>query len=288
MKKCYLSKPPAQDVSLLADILKRNDVVFVSGRSGLIGEPLFDDAVSLKDADIFIGILDGSRSDYRVLYEAGVAIGLEKPTALIAPPAKDNVFDFPGCMMIRAMPHERTALEIHLAAFLLSPPESPFALVSTRSSSLSHKRERSLNRNRDSLIRFDSELERKVYENIVRNGGNVFVKDDRSKRSSYRPDFFVSLPDPETGVANNIVIEVKGYVARQHVEEIEAKLKAFMSKAAVSTGLILVDKDVPRQRLSRSPQIFWLTIADFNEFLARGELAKFIATERSRLLHGDF
>ncbi len=288
MKKCYLSKSPATNVSVLTGILKRNDVALISGGYGAAHEPPVDDAVSLRHSDIFIGILDGSRSDSRVLFEAGVAVGLEKPAALISPPTKEGFFDFPGCMLIKARSDEHTALDIHITAFLMSPPEGLSHLVRQRHSITPYKRDERLSRNNEDVVKFDSLLEKTVYDSIVRYGGKVFAKDDRHRRTSYRPDFFVSLPDLETGLTNNLVIEVKGRVAQQHVEEVEARLNTFLLKAAVPTGLILVGDEVPRRPHRRNAQILWLSISDFIQFLSKGELNKFIAAERNRLLHGEF
>lgn len=288
MKKCYLSKSPTQDISVLASILKRNEVDLVSGRYGSAHEPPIDDALSLRESDIFIGILDGSRSDHRILFEAGVAVGLAKPAALITPPTKESFLDFPGCMIIKAKANEQTALDIHVTAFLMSPPGSLTELVSQRHSVPKYRRNERPRPDADGIVAFESQLEKSVYETIINNGGKVFARDDRYKRTSYRPDFFVSIPDPETGLTNNIVIEVKGRVAHQHVQEVESKLNAFLLKTAVPTGLILVRDDLPRRTFSRNGQVLWLRISEFNELLLRGELGKFIAAERSRLLHGDF
>jgi hypothetical protein len=282
LKTCYLSKPPSRSAGVLIDIIKSNEFKL---SADLESENVDFYPQNIKQSDVFIGVLNGTRSDYRILHEAGIALGLEKPVALIVNPERDLAFDLLGCTVIRARLNERHALDIHLSAFLAAPRESVFTLKREKLTSSAPQSDRFALRSYSSP-NFNSAAEHAVYSILASVNVHVISQPNRDMNSEYRPDFIAKIRDSDGYREGMLAIEVKGAVSEARAIDVEEKLYKFLMASGLKTGLIIAPTATSAASSYRSGSIFWLTISEFARLVGRGELGKHLRSERNRLMHG--
>src|SRR5688572_28966776 len=80
--RCFISAPVGIDLGVLPQLLGERKIAWNWASNDFPVDGRF--TIGIQKCDFAIGILDGSRYDFNVIYEVGVAEGLGKPVLLIA------------------------------------------------------------------------------------------------------------------------------------------------------------------------------------------------------------
>ena len=81
LKRCFISAPVGYDLGALPDVLSERAISWEWAKEA--PGRLLNSFEAVSASDFLIGIFGGLRSDDRVFYETGLAVGLGKPTFLI-------------------------------------------------------------------------------------------------------------------------------------------------------------------------------------------------------------
>src|SRR5882724_1040029 len=120
----FIAAPPTTDVSVIRQLLAKHGAnAFALEETDLPGAPLSMVIMkAIERADIVIAVLAGREQSRNVLFEVGVARGLNKPTLIIATDDEaTSLGSETGIPYLRAKPSNFSSLDFGLAQFLAAP-----------------------------------------------------------------------------------------------------------------------------------------------------------------------
>src|SRR5260221_9253624 len=117
--RAFISAPLGLDLGALPALLGERQISWEWAKEHPQRPPSVVRAIA--DADFLIGVLNGSRGDYRVLYEAGMATGLGRPVLLIMTRSRPLPLESHQFSQAKVSLHKRRALALHLDLFLRAP-----------------------------------------------------------------------------------------------------------------------------------------------------------------------
>ncbi|KQV28202.1 hypothetical protein ASC97_07635 [Rhizobium sp. Root1203] len=281
LHRCYISAPYGIDLGSLPVLLGERQIGWNWASEDVPGELGY--VKGIERCDFVLAVLDGTKSDHRVLYEMGIGEGLGKPIFVVALNKRVNSFAMSKFSIATVGLGEAAALAFQLDLFLSTPHETIF----TRElPSPSHARPvvPKIERSGAGAAR-GSALEQRVYEIIIGAGGSAIVepKDDAGAAA---PDLLMWLPHQEPSLLDPAVIEVKLSGTHQIARTVERRLLSFMQAGGVQSALLLTaDEPVPRFR-SIAPNFFWLSVDDFERLILEGHLGFHLRGMRNRAAHG--
>jgi hypothetical protein len=280
---CFVSAPAGIDLGFLPEVLSEHRINWEWAKANL--SELANPYSAIRDADFFMGILNGTRADYRVMHETGAAAALSKPVLLILSSLRKLPVDLRWFTVAHVKLTDDRALRFHIDAFLSAPKRSAFE-HHQQVSSLIPKPPSFSAGERSNLFSMESWLEREVYELIVQAGGSAILEPAGEVSERYRPDLLVWLGSQEPELLDPAVIEIKRQVERSKIHLIEDRLLSFMGSSGVRTGMVITIEPVPERAKPRWPNVFWLDLLTFRELLLSSRLGQYLRESRNRSIHG--
>lgn len=282
-QRCFISAPFGVELGALPELLGERGISWEWAK-GEAGETQ-NAETGLASADFIVVVLNGTKADYRGIFDAGIAIGLHKPIFLIQTKSHVLPIDFRWFSTVKTSLSNHDALSFHLDLFLAAPhvpPNStaPAASPPVRKSSLVPSKPRERER------QFDSELERRAYQAIVSAGGTAISEPKSVPEAKYRPDLLAWLGHLDADMLDPVVIEVKGRALPSEVQRLEERLLGFMQAARVRMALVLTAERPPQRDQQLSPNVLWLTIDEFERLTSSAQLGIYVRNARNRIVHG--
>jgi hypothetical protein len=271
------------DLGVLPEILGERGIGWEWARASAPG--LANPYMAIRRADFFIGVLNGTRADYRVIHETGAAAALAKPVLLIMSPLRKLPVDLRRFTIAHVKLTDDRALRFHLDVFLAAPERNVFEVRGPVSSSVPEPPSIPA-RIRTRPATRESRLEQEVFDLIQQAGGSAVVELRTGAPERYRPDLLVWLGSQEPELLDPAVIEVKGRVERGTIRSIEERLLGFMGTSGVRTGLVITSEVVPERSQPAWPNIFWLDLQTFRDLLQSSRLGPYLRESRNRAVHG--
>ncbi len=280
---CFVSAPTGLALGVLPQVLVDRGIEWEWAKTS--ASELANPYDGIRMADFFIGVMNGTRGDYRVVHETGAAAALEKPILLVMSQLRKLPIDLSRFPVARVKLDDERALRFHVDAFLSAPernvferrttpilpvPEPPSVPPPTSGRTTSP----------------EAALEREVFNLIERAGGSAIVQPDVGEGDRYRPDLLIWLGSLEPELLDPAVVELKEQVEPRGVRGIEERLLRFMSTTGVRTGLVVTLKPVPARSQSTWPGIFWLDLQTFRELVETARLGPYLRESRNRAAHG--
>lgn len=279
--RCYIAAPYGIDLGALPQLLGQRQIAWNWAYADLPGEIGY--ATGIERSDFVIAVLDGTRSDHRILYEMGVAEGLKKPVFVVATNKRVTPFLNSKFAAATISLHEASALGFQLDLFLSAPHETIFERdeqLATRAPIVTPK-----NVQGSSAALQGFALERRVYDEIVSAGGSAIAEPSNAEDSA-RPDLLMWLPMQEPNLLDPAVIEVRAAASIQVGRRIEKQLLSFMHAGGVRSAILLTQERVPPTFRPSTPQFFWLAVDDFVNLIRVGDLGSYLRDLRNRAAHG--
>lgn len=239
-------------------------------------------ATAIQRSDFVIAVLDGSRSDHRVLYEVGVAEGMGKPIFVVSIRKRTNAFAISKFAVATVGLHEAGALGFQLDLFLSTPHESIFikgtqlppspqvAPVVTSEGPVAMKGEA---------------LERFVFDEIVLAGGTA-IAEPGNNADIASADLVMWLPMQEPVLLDPAMIEVKAKATAQVARTVERNLLPLIQAGGMGSALLLTQERPASAFRPTAPHFFWLSIDQFVELIRAGQLGRHLRELRNRAAHG--
>ena len=124
VSSCFVSAPAGMDLGRLPRSLSTRGISWEWAKAA--AADVANTYAAIRRADVFIGVLNGSRADYRVIHETGVAAALQKPILLIMSPRRKLPVDLSHFSVAHIKLTDDRALGFHLDAFLAAPRRNVF------------------------------------------------------------------------------------------------------------------------------------------------------------------
>ncbi len=283
-KTCYISAPFGLNLGELPSLLLSRNISWDWASNEIDGAENYRRAI--QKADMFVGVLNRTKADYRVVHEAGIAAGLDKHILLILTPSLKLPIDLSLYSVARAPLSDRTALAFHLDAFLATPKRGIFENRDTAGVTALEPIARSLTWT-DTGRRMDSDIERQLCDVLSQNGVSFLAEPVLGDVKRYRPDFLIWLGSQDPELLDPAVIEVKAQVDRGRMHEVEQQLMTFMSAAGARSAIIVTQDPAPERKQQGWPNIFWLDIATISNLINTSKLGSHLRKARNRAAHGS-
>jgi hypothetical protein len=280
--RAFISAPLGLDLGALPALLSERSISWEWAKEHPQRPP--SAARAIGDADFLIGVLNGSRGDHRVLYEAGIATGIGRPVLLIMTRSRPLSLERHGFSLAKVSLRKRRALAFHLDLFLKAPRRdlSSFGPNQYTTGALTPKSERAL---QPFSNQPESMLEREIFDAVEAGGGSAIGQPRSEDFKTYTPDLLVWLGEQDREFLDPAVIEVKQHVELSDMRRLEERLVAFMAATAVRTGLIIT-VDSPPKRTQQLPNVYWIQAKEFEQLVRSRRLGAYIRDARNRLMHG--
>lgn len=278
--RCFISAPFGINLGVLPLLLGERQIAWNWAEDGSHN---LSYSISIQRCDFVVAILNGSQSDQRILYEAGLAQGLGKPVFFVAISKRvgrvaRSLFSPPVLRL-----DESTALAFQLDAFLSTPHAGIFdrdqiknistPIVPPSSDLPIYSQKNHVN------------LQERVY-NAIREAGGSAILEPSTNQDNGRPDLVIWLPEEDLEFLDPAIIEIKYKLPPSQAQKVERHLLDFMQISGVKCGFILSEQGPPEGRKAISPYVFWLSVEKFISLTLDKKLGKHIRHLRNHAIHG--
>lgn len=280
-QRCFISAPYGVDLAALPRLLGERQIAWEWAKD----EPsvLQSATTGIEKADFVIIVLNGTRADYRGVFDAGIATGLRKPVLLVQTKSHLLPIDLRLFLTVKASLTDYEAIGFHLDLLLSSPHRAAAGTaVKLGEPSVPPRRHKP----EETTPRFDSQLERRAYEAILRVGGTAVATTQGTSDTKFRPDFLAWLGHLDADLFDPVAIEIKGHIIAGDMQQLEERLFGFIQAARVQMALILTEDPTPRREQQFSPNVIWMSLDLFEELATKGDLGNYVRNARNRIVHG--
>jgi nucleoside 2-deoxyribosyltransferase len=281
-RTCFISAPFGLDLEALPSVLEERDISWEWGKGAKGSNEDID--TRIEASDFVIVVLNGTKADYRSTFDAGMAIGLNKPVFMLQTNARALPLDFRRFTTVKAKLTNKDAIGLHLDLFLAAPASTTHI---TDRKSTSSRPPLSGQKGREAAMQFASQLEQRAYEAVIAAGGSAIVEPGVDAGSRYRPDLLAWLGNLDAELLDPVVIEVKARADAKTARRVEEQLLSFMQKSRIRTGLVLTADSPPKLSQKISPNVLWMTIDEFENLANNGRLGGEVREVRNRIAHGS-
>lgn len=280
LHRCYISAPFGINLGSLPILLGQRQIGWNWAAPNIPGELGY--ATAIQQSDFVIAVLDGSRSDHRVLYEVGVAEGVGKPVFVVSIRKRTSAFAVSKFAVATVGLHEAQALGFQLDLFLSTPHESIFIKGSQPPPSAPVA---TVVKHEGPVAMEGATLERFVFGEILLAGGTA-IAEPRSNAETAAPDLVMWLPTQEPVLLDPAMIEVKAKATAQVARNVERKLLPLIQAGGMGSALLLTQEMPASTFRPTAPHFFWLSIEQFVELIRSGQLGRHLRELRNRAAHG--
>lgn len=277
--RCFISAPFGMDLGVLPVLLGERRIAWNWSSDEPLGGRYSE---GIMRCDFMIAVLNGSQYDHRVLYEAGLAEGMNKPVLFIATSKRVGNFARTMFSTVEVKLSEREPLAFHLDAFLATPHESIFDRDRSKVGSPSKIAPASSD---IGAPRLSSLLERRVFEAVIAAGGSAIAQ-PRDEETKLRPDLLIWLASQDAELLDPAVVEIKEWTDGPTLKKAQQQLVDFLRISGVRCGFLLTEQEPPENRIALSPYLFWLSIDHFVTLTTDHRLGSYLRKLRNRAAHG--
>ncbi|HZM80337.1 MAG TPA: leucine-rich repeat domain-containing protein [Candidatus Limnocylindrales bacterium] len=268
---------------LMSDLQRRGADPYVLSDVAELGSDVLQSLrQAIARADQVLLVVGRGTISSTVMFEAGIAVGMDKPLIVIADPHIKLPYDLPGVLTVRARPDDLEAV-----GFALDQAQGRNVRRSQKAAATG----RSLGQRIDGLL-----VRLRAAEPINESYAIALLKealDDsgviaaEGGNTDQRFDLGVWSDDLDSIAANPLLIEVKRKLHRVAVDQAHRYLaESPTARAALIVSLVPVDREVT-ERLRRSGQPVWvILLRDLLERMRSESFAEVVRDLRNRAAHG--
>ncbi|HEV3340613.1 MAG TPA: restriction endonuclease [Pirellulales bacterium] len=288
---CFLSAPYGQNIESVLRVLGDSGVDVMRLDNLVPGAEIAESVrLAVQEADFFCAILPEGSSNANVLFELGIAAGLEKALFLIVEPGVDLPLDLRGLPYVRASLSDRNSLASRippsLRTFLNGDREEERPPRVACEVDLDAARSRI-----SEILSLEAGQRAGPFEAFVRDllteAGYVVSGVSSSKGTG--TDLAVWIDDVESVLGNPVLVELKMAAEDQTPSEGDLRqLRAYMASGAARCGLLVTTAPRPTSMPETAPGwplVFYFGAEELAVFVAAGSLPDELIARRNRAVH---
>lgn len=242
IKSCFISAPAGANLSVLRDVLDKNNVRVIVPEDLPIGSAWSTEISSiLSEVDLVIGVLTRARKSDSVLFELGMAWALGRQIILFTPPKFTALqFELRHFLVIRSGLQNREAISFAIGQLIAAPAPEKKAPSPKRSETYSlGKRVDILLREVDDAIaaRQGQKLE-EIVTSVIRQSGVDIVSEAPNRNES--ADLAIWSDALQPLVSNPFLVEIKLQIrGSEDAHHAARQLSKAISLSGAFWGLLL-------------------------------------------------
>jgi len=289
--KGFVSAPPGTDLSILLEVLEKNNINILDPNDFAPGAVQITDKIidGIGNADLIIAVLGTDIASPNVFLELGCAIGLGKKTLLIAPENSKIPSDLAGLLYIKSGLNNREAIDFALEQIINAPEQK------TNKKALLVEKSKPLGNVADNLLQHLDVIKQDLSEHDIKNIVQKILKASGVETlrepgySAIIPDFAVWIDELEPYFGNPILIEVqKDLLTVRKTQYIVQQVLHYMSLNNTMAVIIFAFQisSEARKFVSSYPNLYCFEVGDLLKRLKEESLGKIIRKERNARFHG--
>ncbi|RPI14271.1 MAG: hypothetical protein EHM58_16800 [Ignavibacteriae bacterium] len=290
--KCYISAPSDYDLTKIEMILDKLDIEYHNFYDFSIGIT-FSDLIlrKIRESDFIVSIL--TKENTNVLFELGVAEGLEKPAFILVDKEFKVPFFLERKIYFQTNFKDTKLFELALLNFIydlkLKKPKQLKQKQKDKYFTIAETNE---------LVSAISQLRKEPHEHeifhLITNAfsklkiQNTSISDVSRDKGA---DIIIRSKELTPYFGNPILIEIKaGTLNIQRLNDAQLRLQQYILKTEAKGGIILyLDKNNRRFTIPlKNPLILCFDIEDFFLGIAAEGLEKFLIKKRNEIAHGSW
>ena len=292
MQKCFISAPAGVKLGKIKKVLSENglDAVHLSEIPGAglsIVEKVTD---AISDAELFIAVLDQSKSNENTLFELGLAYAQNKQILILAPPGVSIPTDISGLLYIQSGVDNVDALRFAIEQLLSAPKrrKRPQKSQIISSKPLGHKADNLLTELDEYSEHVSGyELVKIVTKLLEQSGISVIAP---SKLESRKVDLAIWVDELEAVLGNPILIEIKERIdSQEQVMKISNQILEYISKSNSRYALLIYHEGLSQRIIQDSIGSFNILCFQLRELIQQLQIRSFgevVRTTRNIIVHG--
>jgi hypothetical protein len=246
---------------------------------------------NMRHVDFVVGLLEDHNSRENVLFELGVAVGLNKPLFLLVPPGTVTNFALLSHPHVKTQLDDADAIAFHLRQFLrnLRKRRQRLAKVSSHQVKIADlvppwvdslmSRVASLN---------ESQLERQISEALSQAGFTTSIETTfEADERVYRPDIVAWFGAAPPSFGNPWIIEVKQSLDRQKSAAAIEQVKSYLRASNLRTAVVVAGSGAPDVAFEsvENGYVFVISAERFLKELSQGSLFDTLVRRRNLATH---
>lgn len=294
MKSCYISAGLGVNLSSIREVLlKKGLEAMIPAAIPSHGFNVLEKVKALiKEADLFLAVLDTESKNRNTYIEIGMAVAFGKRILIIAPPDFDVPSDVWSLVQITSKFELTEAVDFNIDQLLAAPGPRRKNIVKTEPPETKPLGETaSLLLQKVALVGSSAGhrvLEDMVDQILTESGIQVLT---RSKNSDCGPDLAIWSSDLGTILGNPILIELKTSLARKSdITKTVNQVIGYISRSNSRYALVLYLRGLPpekAQELSNSCKVLFIKIHDLLDSLRNESFASYVLRRRNAIVHGE-
>jgi hypothetical protein len=292
-KTCFISAPFGFDASPLIEALGERDIASVRADDLAPGESIIDRVQQeIRHSDLVCIVLPQGYGRDNLIFEAGLALGSDRPVLVLAVPDVDIPFELAELTYVRAPLSDKPFLGSVLAAYVpevlsrkarIHRPPAPTLKRLGREDAeevLRALKDRPAIREKE-LIGIMTDLFRKV---------GILTSSEPAIESKRRPDLAIWIDETQSIFGNPILVEARvGKLSQLRIDEAYHQLSQSLIQAKARLGLLIYwDLEGARFKLAAThlPLVICLSIEGLIDSLRLGTFTKTLIAIRNRAMQG--
>jgi hypothetical protein len=292
-KTCFISAPFGFDASPLIEAMEERNIVSVRGDDLAPGESIFQRVQQeIRRSDLVCVVLPQGYGQENLIFEAGLALGSDRPVLVLASPDVDIPFELGELTCVRASLTDKPFLGSILDAYLPEVLSRSRRIHKSSTSTLKRlsqeDAEEILRSLKDRKATSESKL-MEVVADVFRRVG-IPVSSQPRIGSGSRPDSAIWIDETQSIFGNPILVEVKaGRLGQSRIDQTYHQLSQYLIQAKLRLGIIVYwDLGGARFKIAAPhlPLVICLSVEELIDSLRLGTLTTTLIAIRNRAMQG--
>lgn len=291
--KVFLSYEFKDNISEIIKILKDQGIEIFDSLSDIEYGNSYQKAIknAIKECDFVFLVC--TNENQNIAFEAGIAIGSNKPIFSVLSLANNN-FDFLfDSTYVQALPSEIDKIKFNLEIFLknIKPKKTSSKLKPHKFYGGGFPNYfNDINNNYNSIINKNEKEFELLFKDIFEKYQLNVIQNKFDYKSKFYADFCVWSDKLSNVLGNPILIEIKKEINSKNIIDLKNNIEKLISNNSAESCLVFYDIliDIGKRDLPNSSKYLFINISDFIEKLNEGDFNQSIRKIRNEIIHNQY
>lgn len=289
IRSCYITAPAGAKIEALKRVLENHDIEIVTPTFDLGSAWQAQINEALRRADLVIGVLTSERRSQWVLFELGIAAGLNKRSLLIAPAKTEVPSDLLGIQIVRASLDNIQALDFAISQLKQVPQTKAISASAPSTPQIVQPDVNRLLADLDAVSHIGSERElEELVAALLKDSGVEYMREASKVIDQNLVDFAIWSDAFQPSVGNPLLIEVKReFPDKRFARDVIQEFSKTVAAAGSYWGLFLYAIE-PKKPVTQSlpPNVLLISIRELLRNMQQKPFVSVVRDLRNARVHG--